>query len=93
MDKWTLTSLVDFEIADGWQKVWFSRELFTGSLRSCMDYAVTIVPIYPGYRLTLESIVKAWDCIFRENLSSCWLDDKREYFLIKRVEGTQNAVR
>lgn len=90
---WTLIALVDFEIVDGWRQSWISEELHTGTLRQCMECAATLVPKYRGYGLTLDSITKAWDEIFCNNLDSSWLDCKREYFFIKRVEGTQNAVR
>jgi hypothetical protein len=58
-----------------------------------MDYAVTLVPKYPGRGLTLDSITKAWDEIFRENLDSSWLDGHREYFYIERTGWTDNATR
>ncbi len=82
---WVLKALVEFHEEN--HTVWLCDELCTGTIRQCMDHAATLVPTYRRLELTLNSIAEAWDKIFRQNLSSEWLDGKRKYFYIERLES------
>lgn len=86
VEVWALKALVEFEFDEENQTVWTCDKLCTGSIRQCMDHAATLVPKYRGWGLTIESIATAWDEIFCQNLAHSWLDRKREYFYVERVD-------
>lgn len=89
---WVLKVLVEPELNEDNQVVWNCDELARGTIRQCMDRAASLVPKYRGWGLTIESIAKAWDDIFLKNLSSAWVDAKRENFLVHRVESFGDEI-
>jgi hypothetical protein len=87
---WVLKVLVEPELDEDNQQVWRCHELARGTIRQCMEHAVSLVPKYHGWGLTRQSIAEAWDDIFLKNPSSAWVDSKRENFLVQRVESFEN---
>lgn len=89
---WNLVALVEFEFDENHQTVWKDEVLCTGTIRQCMEHALTLVPKYHGWGLGSKWIVEAWENVFRENLDFVWLDRKHEYFYVERVGRENNAT-